>query len=147
MTAVQASAVAAAPPERVFAVATNLANLPNVVSGIDAVEVLTGGPVGEGTRWRETRTVHGRRATEEMWIAGFDPPRSFVVEAKSHGAHYRTACSFAPEGLGTRVTLEFTGRPLTLFARLFSVLGRIMAGSLRRMLEKDLREIGRAAEG
>ncbi len=147
MRGVRAAVRAAAPPERVFRIATDLRQLPEIIEGLDRVEVLTDGPMGEGTRWRETRTLHGRQATEEMRVTAFDPPRSFVVEADSHGVHYRTAFSFEPEGAGTRVAMEFTGRPRTLFARAFSlVMGRFMERSLRKVLERDLEDVRRAAE-
>ena len=52
----------AAPVERVWALATDLEGSPRVVRGIEAVEVLTPGPFGVGTRWRETRRMFGRSA-------------------------------------------------------------------------------------
>ncbi len=136
----------AAPPERVFRIATDLPKLAETIGGIDRVEVLSGGPMREGTRWRETRALHGRQATEEMQVTAFDPPRSFVVEAESHGAHYRTVCSFEPADSGTRMTMEFTGRPLTFFARVFSLFGFFMEKSLRKILAQDLEDVRRAAE-
>ena len=146
MASVEVEQVIAASPERVFEVATDLRNMPETMSAIDSLEVLTAGPFGEGTRWRETRTLHGRQATEEMWVTGFDPPRSYVVEAESHGAHYRTELRFLPEEDGTRVTFVFGARPVSFLARLFSVLSWLMLKSLRKALEQDLEDLKRAAE-
>ena len=81
-----------------------------------------------------------------MWVTGFDPPRSYVVEAESHGAHYRTEITLAPEGGGTRVTFVFAARPVSLVARLFSVLSGLMLKSVRKALEQDLDDLKRAAE-
>ncbi len=61
--------------------ATDLAGAPRVVRGIDAVEVLTPGEFGVGTRWRETRTMLGRSATEEMTVTAMEPQRSYTTEA------------------------------------------------------------------
>lgn len=146
MPSVEAETLIAASPECVFEVATDLASLPETMSGIASVEVLSDGPFGEGTRWRETRILYGRQATEEMWVTGFDPPRSYVVEAESHGAHYRTEITFVPEGDGTRATFVFGARPLSLVARLFSVLGGLMLKSVRKALEQDLEDLKRVAE-
>ena len=55
----------AAPQERVFNVYTQLDRLAGRIPTITAVEVLTDGPFGEGTRWRETRVVMKKEATEE----------------------------------------------------------------------------------
>lgn len=146
MPSVEVQTTIAAPPERVFEAATDLASLPETMSGIDSVEVLSDGPFGEGTRWRETRTLYGRQATEEMWVTGFDPPRAYMVEAASHGARYRTEITFVPEGDGTRVTFTFAARPVSLVARLFSVFGGLMLKSVRTALEADLEDLKRVAE-
>lgn len=146
MPSVEVAATIAASPERVFEVASDLASLPETMSGIDSVEVLSDGSFGMGTRWRETRTLYGKQATEEMWVTGFDPPRSYVVEAESHGAHYRTEITFAPEGDGTRVAFVFGARPVSFFARLFSVFSGMMLKSLKKALEQDLEDLKRAAE-
>ena len=146
MPSVEVQKTVAAPPDRVFRIATALDNLAANVSGIDSVEVLTEGPVGEGSRWRETRTMMGRPATEEMWVTGFEAPRRFVVEAESHGAHYRTEMTFEPEGAGTRVTMVFAARPVSFLARLFALFSAAMLRSLRKMLEQDLEDLKQAAE-
>ena len=136
-----------APPERVFALSADVPAFGDVVTGIERIEMLTDGPVGPGTRWRETRVMFGKEATEEMWITGFDPPRSLCVEADSHGAHYVSTFRFTPDGGGTRVELDFRARPRSIAARVMSaVVGRMMASSLRKTLEADLRDVKRAAE-
>ena len=62
------------PIDRVFSIATDLQNAPERIGGITKLEVLTDGPFGLGTRWRETRVMFGREATEVMWVTAFDPP-------------------------------------------------------------------------
>jgi uncharacterized protein YndB with AHSA1/START domain len=138
----------AAPVQRVWDVATDLAGSPQVVRGIDAVEVLTPGPFGVGTRWRETRTMMGRSATEEMTVTAVEPPRSYRVEAASRGAHYVSTFAFTPSADGgTDVTTTFGGRPTSTVAR---VLGAVTAPlgrrAVTRALEQDLHDIAVAAE-
>ena len=138
----------AAPVQRVWDVATDLAGAAQVIQGIDAVEVLTPGPFGVGTRWRETRTMMGRSATEEMTVTAVEPQRSYTVETTSSGAHYVSTFAFAPSADGgTDVTTTFGGRPTTTVAR---VLGALTAPLGRRAvtkaLEQDLRDIAEAAE-
>ena len=139
----------AASVQRVWDVATDLEGSPQVVRGIDAVEVLTPGPFGVGTRWRETRTMMGRSATEEMTVTAVEPQRSYRVEAASRGAHYVSTFAFAPSADGgTDVTTTFGGRPTSTMAR---VLGAVTAPLGRRAvttaLEQDLHDIAAAAEG
>lgn len=137
----------AAPAERVFALSADIPAFSDVVAGIERIEMLTEGPVGPGTRWRETRVMYGKSQTEEMEITGFDPPHRIRIEADTHGAHYVSTYRFTPQTGGTRVELEFAARPMTLVARVMSaILWRVMAPSLGRMLESDLRDLKRAAE-
>jgi len=138
----------AATVQRVWDVATDLAGSPQVIRGIDAVEVLTPGPFGVGTRWRETRTMMGRSATEEMTVTAVEPQRSYRVEAASRGAHYVSTFTFTPstDG-GTDVATTFGGRPTSTVAR---VLGAVTAPlgrfAVTRALEQDLVDIAAAAE-
>lgn len=138
----------AAPVQRVWDVATDLAGSPRVIKGIDAVEVLTPGPFAVGTRWRETRTMMGRSATEEMTVTAVEPERSYTVEASSSGALYVSTFTFAPSADGgTDVAMTFGGRPTSTVAR---VLGAITAPlaklAVTKALQRDLVDIAEAAE-
>jgi uncharacterized membrane protein len=138
----------AAPVERVWAVVTDLAGSPQVVRGIDAVEVLTPGEFGVGTRWRETRTMLGRSATEEMTITAVEPQRSYTTEAVRPGVRYVSTVAVAPaDDGGSELTLTFGARPTSTVTR---VLGTVTAPLGRRAvtkaLEKDLVDLAAAAE-
>jgi hypothetical protein len=135
-----------APQARVFEVFADLRNAPGRVKGIKSLEVLTEGPIAKGTRFRETRTMFGKQATETMEITAFDPPRGYTVGAHSCGSRYTSVFTFKPEGQGTRVDMSFTVEPLSFFARLFSPLGKLMAGTMRKLFEADLNDLQRAAE-
>jgi hypothetical protein len=135
-----------APPQAVFATAADIARWPQFISGVEAVEVLTRGEVGAGTRFRETRKMFGRQATEEMTVAGIAPPQRLLLTAFNHGTAYRIEHGFAPEGAGTRATLTFEGRPQTLLARAFAPLGLLFMGAVKRQLVADLADLAREAE-
>lgn len=136
-----------APVERVFARCTDLASLPGVVSGIDSIEVLTDGPVGDGTAFRETRTMLGREATEEMTFSEFDPPNGYVLLAESCGSRYRTRHTYEPADGGTRVRMEFGATPVSLAAKLISpVFGLMFKKTLVKCLNADLDDLKRACE-
>jgi uncharacterized membrane protein len=138
----------AAPVQRVWDVATDLAGSPHVVRGIDAVEVLTPGPFGVGTRWRETRTMMGRSATEEMSVTAVEPLRSYRVESENRGAHYVSTFAFSPAADGgTEVTTTFGGRPTSSLMRvLAAVTAPLVRRSVSKALEQDLQDIAAAAE-
>ena len=135
-----------ASPEKVFEAATNLARLPERIAGIKRVEVLTTGPVGVGTRFRETRVMFGREATEEMEITGFDPPRAFTIGCESHGCRYRTEFTFAPSGAGTEVAMVFEATPLTFFAKAMAVAMKPMINKVAGLCAQDLEDLKTAVE-
>ena len=83
MSTLTTSKFVQAPPEATFDAFTDLRSAPDRIEAITALEVLGDGPVGVGTRFRETRVVFKREATEEMEITAFDRPNSYAVEAES----------------------------------------------------------------
>ncbi|MGY1709393.1 SRPBCC family protein [Geodermatophilus sp. SYSU D00758] len=139
---------AAAPVERVWAVATDLEGSPRVIGGIESVEVLTPGPFGVGTRWRETRRVMGRSATEEMTVTAVEPQRAYTVEASGPGVRYVSTFRVeASPGGGADVVMTFGGRPTTTLARVLgAVTGPIGRRAVSSALTRDLADITTAAE-
>lgn len=136
----------AAPPERVFAAATDIHRWAEIVPAIEKVEVLTPGPMRAGTRFRETRRMLGREATEEMTVTDFDPPRSYTLGAQSHGCRYRTELRFEPAGAGTRLVFDFSAEPLTFVARLMMALMKPMMKKAARLCAEDLEAIAAHVE-
>ncbi|MFI8966209.1 SRPBCC family protein [Streptomyces sp. NPDC053493] len=143
----------AASPGRVWESITDLRNMPRVLSSVERVEVLTEGGFAVGTRWRETRRMMGRSATEEMTVTVCEPPDRYVTVADSHGMHYVCEIALVPDGPAVAATvttlrMTFTARPAHdrapgLLTRLVSRLG---ARAVARALAKDLNEIRRAVE-
>ena len=135
-----------APIERVFDVFTDLPNAADRISGIESVEVLTDQPFGVGTRWKETRIMMGKAATETMWITAVEPNRSYIAEAESCGTHYTSTFTFEPADSGTRVTMSFGGRPVKLWAWLMVPMGLLMTGPIRKMVAQDLDDLAAVCE-
>jgi uncharacterized protein YndB with AHSA1/START domain len=133
-------------PQRVFALFTDLANAAQHVKGIDKLELLTPGPVGKGTRFRETRTLFGRQHSEEMEVVEFEPGRSFTVGNESGGARSRKKYSISPEARGSFVRFHFSIEPLTFTAKLLGALAVPLRKKMTRLLEQDLLDLRAAAE-
>ena len=147
MASLSVSTLVAAPLDHVFAVFTDLEKTAERVPGITSLEVLSEGPFGEGTRWRETRLMFKKEAQEEMWVTGFDPPHSYNVEAESHGAKYSTHISFIPEAAGTQVTWAFTSTPQTFGAKLMGpVFNTLLKGTMKKCMLGDLEALKDVAE-
>ena len=133
--------------ERVFPMLCDLEGAPERIDGISKVEVLTEGPFRVGTRWRETRIMFGKEATEVMEVVSIEPGTSYTVTADSHGTHYETTMACHAQGDGRcRVEFTFGWTPVSMGAKLLSPMAFMMKGMLRKCVEKDLACIKRSAE-
>ena len=136
-----------APLAQVFARFTDLTNAPAMIPAIKKIEILTPGPIGAGTRFRETRVMFGKEAAATMEISTFDPPRSYCVEADSGGSHFATTFTFEPAGSSaTRVAMHFGCQAQTLGAKLLTPLSLLMMGFMRKALGADMDSMKAAAE-
>lgn len=136
----------AAPRTAVFAAFADIENAPAHMSGIESVEFVSDTHTGLGTRWRETRRMYGRAATEEMEITAFDAPSGYTVEAEGPGVRYRTEFRFEDDGAGTLVTMTFGGEPTTTISRILALLTKPLTGSVRKAVETDLADMKRYLE-
>ncbi len=147
MTSVHVQRVVQAPIHRVWEHFTDIEGAPRRISGIDSVEVLSDVPFGPGYRWRETRTMFGREATEEMWVTDLRQPAFYEVAAASHGTEYLSRYDFVDGPEGTIVSLTFTGTPRSTTAKAMNVLTGWMAkGQVAKMLRRDLDELAAICE-
>lgn len=147
MTPIAATVYINAPLERVWDFVSDIERAANMIEAIKRIELLTPGPVGKGTRFKETRVMFKKDATEEMEITEWAPPRRYVLECDSCGCHYRSAVSCIAEGDGTRVEMSMEAKPLSAVAKIMALLiSRMMAGSMRKAFAKDLNDIKRAVE-
>ncbi len=135
-----------APLDKTFAAATDLTNAEKNISGILKMEILTDGPVGAGTRFRETRIMFGKEATEVMEIGEFNPPSGYTVDAESHGCKYHSEFTFAERDGGTDMTMTFEAYPQTFLAKLMGVLTRLFQKKMCDLIGKDLDDIKAVAE-
>lgn len=138
----------AAPADVVWQMITDIEHCPQLISGIQSVQRLDDGEgFGVGTRWRETRVMFGRSASEEMTVTAVDPGRSYTTEAHHGKAHYTSVMSVEPTGDDTCVLsmlfdAETTGM---LNKTLGAVVGRLMFSSTRKLMQQDLADIATAA--
>lgn len=141
----------AASVEDVWAVLTDIPAAATTLSGVDRVEILSGGEYAVGYRWCETRTMWGKTVTEQMRVLVATAPRRTVVEADSDGVQYRSEFTLEPDTVGgTQIRSTFSGtladHPTTrrwIIWRLFGGIGFRVAA---RVMRQDLADIASAAE-
>lgn len=138
-----------ASPEKVWAVISDIPGSAATLSGVESIQMVSDGPYGEGTRWKETRSMMGRRETVEMWVSQADPPRSTTVKALQGGADYTSRFTLAERDGGTDLTLTFGAevlKPTVLSRVMMALFGRIGMSITRKALARDLAEIAAKAE-
>lgn len=152
MSTVAVTRLIEAPVSAVWRVFTDLPGRCSWLSTVIHVDVLTPGPFGAGTVWRETRTMaDGTEITEEFRVRECVVPERFVVESPGIGADYRMAYSFVPvlEGRhrgGTMVTVVQDGTPTAPAGRFLAlVFGGLAARTVEGALRRDLDDLAAAA--
>lgn len=139
----------AAPAQAVWDLITDIEHCPQFISGIQSVQRLDDGEgFGVGTRWRETRVMFGKSASEEMTVTAVDPGRSYTTEAQHGKAHYTSVMGVEPTGPDSCVlSMHFDAEVSGLLNKtLGAVVGKVMAGSTRKLMQQDLADIAEAAE-
>ena len=138
-----------APVAKVWAVISDIPGSAATLSGIESIQMLSNGPYGEGTRWKETRSMMGKSETVEMWVSQADPPRSTTVKALQGGADYTTRMTLADRDGGTDLTLTFGAdmvNPSRIHKLAMAVFGKLGMRITGKALAKDLAEIAAKAE-
>ncbi|MFG2023759.1 SRPBCC family protein [Streptomyces sp. NPDC048825] len=138
----------AAGQRRVWEALTDLEGMDRVLSSVSKVEIITDGTFDVGTRWRETRRMFGKDATEEMWVTASEPPERYVVEAQSHGTRYVSEWLLRSDGPSvTTVRMTFSavaqGGVMGLLAK---ILGGVGARAVSRAIAKDLDDVASSVE-
>jgi len=148
VSSVNVSLDIASTPEKVWAIAVGIDRWVDVIEAIENVERLDGGQeFGMGTKWRETRTMFGKKATEEMEVTEFEDGARYATFAESHGSKYFSEIRIEPTEAGCRLSMKFRGEAQTNLTKVMdATIGRLFVRSLRKAMAKDLADIAAATE-
>ncbi len=137
-----------APKEKVWTIISDIENSKDNISAIESIEVLEQPTEGLlGLKWKETRTMFGKQATEIMWITESIENQHYQTRAESHGAIYISRLWVDETDNGTILNMSFNGTPVTFGAKFMStVLGWMFKNATQKALKKDLEDIKAAAE-
>ena len=92
-------------PREVFDFITASDNAPRVVPSVKSMVKLTDGPVGVGTRYRETRLMNGKEAQAELDVVEYEPGQKYAMRNLTEGIETVYRYTFHPDAGGTRVDL------------------------------------------
>jgi hypothetical protein len=147
MKPIQVSREVKAPAAVVWKIITDLEGSVDTISAIEKVEILSGYGFAVGTTWRETRTMFGRRAIEEMTVTEITEGECYVVVARPESVNYRTVMSVVPTGEICVVSMEFGANPKGKAARVMgATIGKMFEGATKKAIAADLDDIAAAAE-
>ena len=134
--------------QAVWQVISDIENWSNTIEAIELIEILEQPQSGMlGLKWRETRTMFGKKATEVMWVTEAVENSHYKTRAESHGAIYISTISLQEQDGSTVLTMSFDGTPQTFGAKVMSALmGWMFKGATKKALAKDLEDIKRVAE-
>ena len=130
-------------PQDIWQVITDFQNCHKYISAIESIEVLNQPSSGlVGFKWKETRTMFGKEATEIMWITESKENEYYQTRAESHGSIYISRLSISQESGHCQLIMSFTGEFVTLTAKILgNTLGRLFIGATKKALLGDLEDI------
>ena len=118
------------------------------VEAIEVVERLDNGDgFGLGTTWRETRTMFGKKATEDMEVTEYEEGVRYRDGGRVARLEVLLRTSGRCRGAGGRIIDGLRGQPQTALTKAMdATVGRLLMGATREALAKDLEAIAAAAE-
>ncbi|MFE8600166.1 SRPBCC family protein [Archangium violaceum] len=139
----------AASPERVFDALKDLDAASRWMPNFVGIEKLTPGKFRVGTKWRETRRMFGRDASELFEVTGLEPNKSLELyvdgtQGSSKRGHYRFRYQLEPAGGKTVLTME---AEIGGMGFLLELLGRFLLGSFKKAIISDVEAMAGYIEG
>lgn len=132
------------PPVVAFAFAGDYSNDPKWRAGVLTMEYRTAGPVGIGTRTRETMRSMGRTAVTLAEITDYSPART-AFRSLSGPIACDGSREFAASATGTTFTYSLTLRPTGFLRLLEPLLKRVFQRQIRQDLIRLKRQLEAAS--
>ncbi|REJ72151.1 MAG: SRPBCC family protein [Planctomycetota bacterium] len=124
-----------APVDIVFHTVADISRFSEAVPHIVNVEFLTEQQSGVGTRFRETRVMHGKEIATELEVTEYVENDRVRIVADSHGTVWDTVFSVSEEGAATVLAMTMTANARTLAAKLTT---RMISGMVAKAVEADM---------
>lgn len=135
--------------EAIWHAITDIESAADRISGIQKVEVLEKPEEGFiGFKWRETRTMFGKEATEIMWVIDAEENKGYQTRAESHGAVYISTFIIEEKEDHCVLTMGFGSQATGIGGKLMEGLfSKMMKKGLEKDMKKDLEDIKAYIEG
>ena len=132
----------------VWQIIGDIENSSTNIDTIKEIEILEKASDGlTGLKWRETRIMFGKEATEVMWITDWGENTFYQTRAESHGAIYISRLEIDQINSGCVLKMSFDSQAESFGAKFWDILfGKLMKKSTEKSLLTDLLDIKRIAE-
>ncbi len=124
-------------PQDVFGVISNPTEATKFLDNIKASKKLTDGPVGVGTKFRETRVVGGKEASADLLVSAYEPNTHVGISSEAEGIKVEYHYRLSPEGSGTRLRwtcdLEASGLRKMMLPMVAGIMKKEDGDHLRRL--------------
>lgn len=132
-----------APKENVWAIITDIENSVETISGIDKIEIIhQPDNTVIGLKWKETRTIFGKPATETMWITEANENDYYKTRAESNGAIYQTILKLTAIENVTTLTMEFSSKAVSTKGKIMAfIFSALLKRSMKKLIYQDLVDI------
>ncbi|NKQ37948.1 MAG: hypothetical protein HF967_00440 [Methanosarcinales archaeon] len=136
------------PKQIIWAAITDIENCSNMISSIIDLSILNQPEDGiVGLRWKETRLMFGKEASETMWITDSVVNEYYCTRAESHGSVYITKLSLSETESKTILKMSFTAEAQSMIVKIISAcMGFFVNSSMKKALYKDLEDIKKYVE-
>jgi uncharacterized protein YndB with AHSA1/START domain len=123
------------PAEEVFPWLLEEDKVPQWTGSLEAYELVGGGPIGQGSRVRQTLELSGHRFSIEMEVVRHEPPHAADTRFGMSGVEVEMTYRLAPASPGTRLTQTIDARASGFKARM---LIPVVQPRLETKLTEDL---------
>ncbi|MEH7522798.1 SRPBCC family protein [Bacillus sp. JJ1503] len=94
------------PVSEVFHYMASMENVPELMPNVVKMEKLTEGPIGKGTKFKESRSVRGNTVNAEIEFIEYKQDQAFTTRSNSNGLITEYAYAFHEIEEGTQVELD-----------------------------------------
>ena len=138
MRSVETTRVIKAPIETVFQTIADVQNFQKAVKGITNIEFLSDQTVGAGTRFRETRIMHGKESTVELEVTEYLENDGVRMVSDAGGTIWDTIFTVREENDTVVMHMKMDAKPYKLGAKLITPW---IMGMVTKAIESDMDEI------
>jgi len=125
----------AAPAEKIFKTVAHIDEYSQAVPCITSFEFLSEQHAGVGTRFRETRSMKGKRTTGEFEVTEYEPHGRVRIVTDSHGAVWDTVFQLQSSGDTTKLSMVMDARAHKLLPKL---LNPLLKGVIAKAVAEDM---------